>query len=371
MSLTKTIKSPLLLWSDGNSYVILRCTMTKPKSKIVERRTYCYSDLEGKVLKGFWLTNVTLEEFPEHKKCFRTIHPKYFPSLCETFRLELKVYGTSHYGTSHGIVTLDQVDFGGPTICEDDPIIPTTSRCNFEADDCGIRTDFCSLYDWNIQNNDIRPGRDTESQDKRNFPKKTGLSLQRRNITSKDYACSYPVCIPCFQSSGLNVHTIMPSFRGDSPRPLEGRGLSGRSLALDPSTRPGEAVGPAVLDLRDVWHHPDNTYMTFRYSMIRGGRHHLAVTARCTARVQKDSIALGKFRRPYFISNLNRLGKAGFICLDIHKYVSKTLCPKFTIQFVALALDKKLILDDIEYKRVLPTRCGKNGIDCCLWRCSS
>ena len=172
----------------------------------------------------------------ESKVCMRTIVASN-QNLCTTFKAHLFVSSPTS-----GILIIDRLDFGGYEICRNrnNPIKRITLSCDYSKDSCGIRTDFCSLDDWTIQEKGNTRGRTIRES--------TGLPLLKKSITG--HSCSYPICIPCFQRSGIDVTVsrVQHVLRPDSPISIfrGRRNLQGRSLYLDPSQTP---KGPAVLNL--------------------------------------------------------------------------------------------------------------------------
>ena len=309
---TKIIKSPLLMWSESNAFVRFRYTMTKPSKVFAVKSILCYPTLGGRLRRALWSTIVYIKARKQGQLCLRMINPN--RNLCKTYKALLTLRPVKG-----GVLGFDRLDFGGPELCTLQKKKPTTFKCDFEKDGCGIRTDFCSLYDWTIQNrgSSFSKGSDREKRSFGSRKGSSGLALMKRNITGD--SCSYPICIPCFQQSGIDVTVIKHPglFYFGTRNSRERRDLRGVSLFLDPSRRPREGVGPAIADLPEVQYDPDNAYLSFFHEMVPGGKHVLVVRAVCTGRVANDLIPLGPLRLPY--ANYQLLSR-GCVWVCLYEY---------------------------------------------------
>ena len=347
----KIIKSPLLAWSRNNAYLTFRYIMTKPFTATARKVITCYRDLGGKYLQRRWFTTITIKPREEGKVCVRVVDPYRYRYLCSTFRVELVVGSTRS-----GILGIDRVDFGGYEVCKNYPIKRKTLKCDFEEDSCGIRTDFCSLHDWTIQERGSGFSRGYGQQT--SIKRSTGLPLLKRNVTGNN--CSYAVCIPCFQRSGFEV-TVIKSRTPPRAQmlPRDVIELGERSLLIDSSDTTALF---AILDLPEVSYDPANRYLKFYYEMVPEGIHNLIVRARCTAKVSNDIIPLAPFGVEYKIPNQHiEDNTSGFICVHIHQYVKEESCPEFTIQLHAVAVGTPLVVDSVSFSDQLQPECGKDS----------
>jgi hypothetical protein len=359
ISNVKTIKSPLLAWSRNNAYLTFRYIMTTPFPAIARKTVICYRDLGGNYIQRRWFSTMTIQPRGKGNVCVGVVNPYRYRDQCKTFRVELVV------GANSGILGIDCVNFGGYEVCREHPIKKNTMKCDFEEDSCGIRTDFCSLHDWTIQ--ERRSGLYGQ---KMSLTRSTGLPLLKRDVTGN--SCSYAVCIPCFQPSGIEVITSLSSPRVDinsgpvagpvpGPVPRLTVNLGAWSLFLDPSNSPGEVAGPAILSLPEVLHHPSNQYIGFYYEMVAGGLHSLIVRALCTAVASNYIVPLRPSGVEYHIPNDRIDDTSGFTCVNIHEYVKKDACSSFTIQLHGAARDTALIVDNVSFSEDLHLSCSKEG----------
>jgi hypothetical protein len=280
--------------------------------------------------------------------------------FCRTYRASLLVGSLKN-----GDLIFDDLNFGGPELCNTmNQPKPSTFKCDFEKDSCGIRTDFCSLYDWTIKALDSEgeghEWSESFDREKRSFSSNSeskGLALMKRNVTGN--SCFYPICIPCFQQSGIDVTVIKHPDDFQISRSRRSFGSLGHALLLDPTRRPGEGVGPAIIDLPEVQYLPANTYLSFYYDMAPNGRHALLVTAICTGKNTNYFIPLGQGRLHYMITNYDGVGSSDLICMHIHHYVRGEACTSFVIQLHAYALDTVVLVDDFNFSSDLPLSCGK------------
>ena len=365
------IRSPRLMWSENNAYIAFKYDISCQNTKVLLKTViFCYKDLEGKRLQktGTRLSVFRLPKMQE-KKCFRHTYIRYKRDQCQTFRIEIIIKAVDN-----DIITLSDVEFGGPQLCDrgNPYLVPKTLKCDFEKDDCGIRTDFCSLHEWTIRERSkgkcsrwlrrASKNDDDDDDDRSPFEIK-GLRLARRNISST--FCSYdPICIPCFQPSGISTGPMLEDHDDDksgAPEECRDRRMSGNSLFLDPRPLGGRAAGPTIFDFPNVQHHPANAFLSFVYEMGQEGKHQLIIRAVCTSRDTRDLIPLAPLRLHYRIDHFDHLGRGGLICLDVHRYVHRSYCSKFAMQFVAIALTTPISVDDISYEFQLSgANCSKN-----------
>ena len=121
-----------------------------------------------------------------------------------------------------------------------------------------------------------------------------------------------------------------------------------------------DSVGPGILNLPEVWHHPSNRYLIFYYEMVPVGVHILLVRAVCTAKGTNPIIPLGPFHLEFEIPNADiDDNTSGWICMDIHHYVDEETCPAFTISVIAYAAYTPLCVNNIHFSDQLHPQCGK------------
>jgi hypothetical protein len=285
---------------------------------------------------------ITLAPRKEGKRCTKMTTVFINPYLCTTFKSHLLVANPPS-----GTIKIDRLNFGSRELCSDTKFKRTTLFCDFERDSCGIRTDFCSLGDWTIQE-------EGSNNSRRN---NEGLPLLKNSVSGN--SCDYPICIPCFQYSGIDVTQVSRERSGRSLQigKLGRRSAQGRSIYIDPRNK---IHGPEVLNLPEVWHHPDNHYLHIYYDMVEGGLHVVTVRARCTASATNYIIALSESNTEYEVTNYEKENKFGSCCVDIHHYIQRDDCEAFTIQLIARAAYTPMLVDNIHFSSGLSWKC--NGI---------
>ena len=352
-----TIRSPLLLVDESNSVLKVLYKVTKPVYSTHLLTIYrCYSDLEGRFFAKSLISRLTLEfsnEVSSLRKCLPMVIKKKFPSVCKTVRLSMIL------STKVGSLTINEMSFMDKDSCQG--VVRTTTGCDFERGDSGVRNNLCGVKDWTIQDRSQFTNFASRWTHNTCPRRKNGYPLQKSKLMTLQ--CVFPVGIPSLQASGFSV--VKPFYTLPRPKSVSifhgKRQSMGRVLSLDPQVS-GEIVGPAVADLPEVQHDPVNAILSLQFEMQQGGLHYLIIAAVCTSSPANDFLPLGPNSLHFVIPHFDREGRGGTICLDIHTFVTSEMCSTFVIQLQAGAIDTALTVDNILFAPSLgSTFCGTFG----------
>jgi hypothetical protein len=240
-----------------------------------------------------------------------------------------------------GIAEFSGVNFLEGETC-DDRENNTDGSCdtNTESGDCGYRNSGCGTgpFELSLISNSTDNENDGEPV--------VGL-MNDQNSSS---ACPIFVCLPCLKNSGFFVS--LRDKNETSPSTRKKRSFVtvtvGTSKAFCLYPRAGQVLSNDVRTPQLV-HHNNNRYLSFKHSLYKNGIHELVVYVECTD--NNGIIHVGKQRLTYKITNYRKVGEYGQKCLDVHNYVKKNRCAKFSVVFQGFALSKPLCISDIQFTR--------------------
>ena len=344
----QSIKSPLLLWCEQRSFFKFHYQLSLQNSLLsIRKDVMCYKDLRGLSLIKEWSDNIDLGIRSGRTfgttKCVKLIDTDRKNNRCKSFRVKITI------SVEDGVLIISNLQFGGESLCKQQPPKVTKVDCSFENGDCGLENDACGVVDWEVRND---YDDETSSHDKRSIScySQKGVPLLKKQIRD---SCSFEhLAIVKLQRSGFTMVDIQSEV-GEAVDEIKSKVLGrkqrsyGYSLYLDPTLVSGVAIG--VVDLPEVEHDSSNAFLRFYHDMVEGGLHDLIVTAVCTSDPSNSLIPLDYAGVHYHKSNFYGIGSSGLICLDIHEYVVKKKCSKFVIQMQAAAIETSVIIDNIYF----------------------